>query len=139
MATIASLANRGEELGFPRESLAKLALVKDEAIERLAHFREAGVKLGFGTDLLGKLEADQCTEFSLRANIFSNYEILCQATGMNGEILGKKGMLGVIKPGAFADILLVDGNPLEDINVLACDGANFRLIMKGGVTYKREL
>jgi imidazolonepropionase-like amidohydrolase len=58
---------------------------------------------------------------------------------MNGEILGKKGMLGVIKPGAFADILLVDGNPLEDINVLACDGANFRLIMKGGVTYKREL
>lgn len=136
MATIASLADRGEQLDFPRESLKKLALVKNEAIERLAHYRDAGVKVGFGTDLLGKLEEDQCTEFTLRANIYSNYEILRQATSINGEILGEKGRLGVIKAGAYADILLVDGNPLEDLNVVSSNGANFAMIMKGGAVYR---
>ncbi|HEY8353294.1 MAG TPA: amidohydrolase family protein, partial [Sphingomonadales bacterium] len=136
LAIIGALARRGAELGYPAEALAKLAAIKDEAIARLEHMRDAGVKLGFGSDLMGDLEGDQCTEFTLRSAVFSPFEILHQATAMNGEILGQKDRLGVIAPGAFADILLVDGNPLEDISLLAADGANLPLIMRGGRIHK---
>lgn len=136
LAIIGALARRGAELGYPAEALAKLAAIKDEAIARLEHMRDAGVKLGFGSDLMGDLEGDQCTEFTLRSAVFSPFEILHQATAMNGEILGQKDRLGVIAPGAFADILLVDGNPLEDISLLAADGANLALIMRGGRIHK---
>ena len=139
MATIAALAEEGAALGFPPESLEKLALVKDEAVGRLQHMKAAGVKLGFGTDLLGTLERRQCSEFALRASVFSNFEILRQATAMNGEVLGEKGRLGVIRPGAYADILLVDGNPLEDISLCAADGTKFPVIMKDGKFHKRTL
>lgn len=132
MSIIASLADRGAAMGYPKESLAKLAMVKDEAIGRMQHFKDAGVKVGFGTDLLGRLEEDQCTEFTLRANIFSAVEILRQVTSMNAEIIGMKGQLGVVKPGALADLLLVDGDPLADIGVLAADGRNVAAIMKDG-------
>ena len=57
------------------------------------YFKDTGTKIGFGTDLLGNLEEDQCTEFKLRANIFSNFKILHKATAMNGEILGQKDRL----------------------------------------------
>jgi imidazolonepropionase-like amidohydrolase len=137
LAIIAGLANEGAALGFPEESLAKLDLVKDQAVARLQHMKDAGVKIGFGTDLLGVLERHQCTEFRLRSAIFSPVEILRQATSMNGEILGMKGRLGVIRPGAVADILLVDGNPLENLAVLEQDGAALPVIMKAGRFHKR--
>ncbi|MGH8031077.1 MAG: amidohydrolase family protein [Luteimonas sp.] len=137
MAIIASLARRGRELGYPPQAIAKLALVKDEALPHLQYMKDAGVKIGFGTDLLGDLEEDQCTEFALRSPIFSNHELLVQATSMNAEIIGAKGKLGVIKPGAFADVLLVDGDPLSDIQVLAQDGATMPVIMKDGKFVKR--
>lgn len=135
----AALSNHGKELGYPKEALEKMKMVLDKAMGRLECMKEAGVKLGFGTDLLGSLERYQCTEFTLRSRVFSNFEILQQATAMNGEIIGQKGKLGVIKPGAFADILLVNGNPLEDTGLCAADGAHFPVIMSGGKFHKNEL
>ena len=140
MAVISALADHGKELGYPKESLAKLARVKDEAVERMAHMRDAGVRVGFGTDLIGaELQKMQCIEFGLRANIFSNFEILHQATGMNAEILHAKGDIGEIIPGAYADILVVNGNPLEDLKVLASDGAEIPVVMKGGAFHRNRL
>ena len=140
MAVISALADHGKELGYPKESLAKLARVKDEAVERMAHMRDAGVRVGFGTDLIGaELQKMQCIEFGLRANIFSNFEILHQATGMNAEILHAKGDIGEIIPGAYADILVVNGNPLEDLEVLASDGAEIPVVMKGGAFHRNRL
>jgi imidazolonepropionase-like amidohydrolase len=139
MAIIAALAQEGAALGFPKESLAKLDMVKDQAVERLRHLKEAGVKVGFGTDLLGALERHQCTEFRIRSAVFSSLEILRQATSMNGELVGRKGTLGVIKPGAMADLLLVDGNPIADLSLLEQDGAKLPIIMKGGQFHKRTI
>ena len=51
----------------------------------------------------------------------------------------KQGPLGVIKEGAYADILLVDGNPLTDVSILGDNGKNFPLIMKDGKIYKNTL
>ena len=139
MAIIAALGVEGKQLGYPPESLLKLDQVKDQAVSRMQYMKDAGVRIGFGTDLLGPLERHQCIEFSVRAAIFSPLDILRQATSVNAEILGMKGELGVIKEGALADLLVVEGDPTHDISVLAADGKNLRLIMRAGEIIRNEL
>src|SRR3546814_4461353 len=94
--------------------------------------RTAGVKVGFGTDLLGETYVQQCREFSIRREVFSPIEILRQATSIAAEILMQDGKLGCIAPGAYADLLVVDGDPLADIGLLAESGRRLDLIMRGG-------
>ena len=85
-------------------------------------------------------------EFAYRDRFFTPIEQMQQVTGNNGEILGLStwkdpyphGDLGVIKEGAYADILLIDGDPTQDIRLLM-DSANIDLIMKDGKIYKNEL
>lgn len=139
LAVIFGMAEEGEEMGLPKESLAKLELIADQAIDRMNHMKRAGVRVGFGTDLIGALHPRQCTEFALRANVFSNLELLNQVTAMNGDIIGQKDKIGVIKPGALADILVVDSNPLEEIDFLARDGDGLSVIMKDGKFHKNLL
>jgi imidazolonepropionase-like amidohydrolase len=139
LAIIAGLAAQGDSLGLPKESMAKLALIQDEAVTRMGYMKEAGVRIGFGTDLLGSLENLQMTEFALRAPIFSPFETVAQATSINADILRMKDRIGVISPGAFADILVIDGNPLEDIGVWTEDGARLDVIMTAGHPYRNRL
>ena len=139
LAVIAGMAERGEEFGLPPESLDKLDRIKDEAVERLHHMKRAGVRVGFGTDLIGALQPMQSIEFSLRSPVFSNFEILNQATGVNAEIIRAKGQIGEISAGAFADILIVDGNPLKDLALMADDGARIPVVMKGGKFHRNRL
>jgi len=95
--------------------------------------------MGFGTDLMGELEYAQSREFTIRRQVLSAREIIASATTINAEILNRSGQLGVIAPGAIADVLLVDGNPLKDINVLEGQGEHLSVIMKGGGLYKNRL
>ncbi len=95
--------------------------------------------LGFGTDLLGETHEQQSREFSIRAEVQSPVEILRSATLVNAEILRKTGELGVIAPGALADLLVVDGNPLDDLSLLEGQGKNLPLIMKGGKIFVNRL
>jgi imidazolonepropionase-like amidohydrolase len=101
--------------------------------------RAAGIKMGFGTDLLGAHHVRQGTEFTLRARVLSNLEILRSCCAVNAELLNEGGKLGCVAPGAHADLLLVDGNPLEDIALLAENGARLPLIMKAGRFHKRTI
>jgi imidazolonepropionase-like amidohydrolase len=139
MAIIWALNREGAELGFPAQSLVKLDLIKDEAIARLQHLKDAGVKVGYGTDLLGTLERHQLQEFKLRGQVYSNHDMLLQATSVAAEIIGAKDELGIIKTGAAADILVVEGNPLEDIDCLVAQGAKLAVIMKAGQFVKNAL
>jgi imidazolonepropionase-like amidohydrolase len=84
-----------------------------------------------------------CEEFTNRTKWFSNAEILKQATSVNGEIMAFQdhailisGKIGVIEEGALADILLINGNPLENIEILTNPEQNLLLIMKDGKVYK---
>lgn len=122
----------GAELGYPPESLKKLVPVKAAMREGLRTLRDAGVIVGFGTDLLGPLETHQRLEFVERAAVFEPVEILRQATSINARILRQEGRLGCVAPGAFADLVLVDGNPLDDIAVLADAKTAPPLIVKDG-------
>lgn len=139
LVTLRVLLEAGKELGLPPPSQEKVAVVNREAISGLESMRRAGVKIGFGTDLLGSTYPQQCREFTLRREVFSPLEILRQATSVNAEILQHKDALGCVKIGAHADLLLVDGDPLQDIGLLAASGRHLALIMRGGEIVKNGL
>jgi len=126
-----ALLREGKALGYPEVSMAKLRKVVDVMMTGLQNMKDAGVTVGFGTDLLGNLERHQCLEFELRAQVYSPAEVLTQATSINARILGLEGELGVIAPGARADLLLLDGNPLEDISLFGRGDAVAALVQNG--------
>ena len=80
---------------------------------------------------------DQLTEFEIRARVLPSIEILRQATSLNAELLGRAGELGTAAPGALADLIAVDGDPVADIGVFSGQGERVALVMKGGRTYRR--
>lgn len=110
--------------------------------------RKYQVKTAFGTDILfsPELAARQGTILARLTQWYTPGEALVMATGTNGELLALSGnrspyngRLGVIEPGAFADLLLVDGNPLADIHLVEDPAKNFLVIMKDGKIYKNTL
>jgi imidazolonepropionase-like amidohydrolase len=139
LVIIRALAEQGQKLGLPRDSQAKVDSIAREALRGLEAMRKAGVRVGFGTDLLGETYVQQCREFSIRAEVFTPLEILRQATSTNAHILGQQDRLGCIKPDACADLLVVDGDPLAHIDLLADSGRALRLIMRGGELIRNEL
>lgn len=105
-------------------------------------------RVAFGTDVIGDpaLMARQNEEFELRTRWFKPAEILRQATSGNAQLLAMSGprnpysgKLGVVEEGALADILLINGNPLEDISILTKPEENLALIMKDGKIYKNTI
>lgn len=139
LVTYDSVNRHAREFGLPESSIAKLAEVRVAGIESLAILHQAGVKIGFGTDLLGFMQVDQSLEFTIRAEVLSPFEVICQATANNAELLNRADDLGVIKVGAIADLLVVDGNPLDNLGLLQNQGAHLSVIMKDGRFFKRLL
>jgi imidazolonepropionase-like amidohydrolase len=139
LVTYDQIAEFGKTLGFPEESLRKLQDVLHAGGAAIEIALRAGVKVGFGTDLLGETHSAQSKEFALRAQIQSNADVLRSATIVNADLLQRSGRLGVLKPGAFADLLVVNGNPLEDLGVLSGQGERLDVIMRGGVIFKNAL
>ncbi len=92
----------------------------------------AGVQIGFGTDLLGETHEAQSEELVLRAQVQSTVDVIRSATTISAALLGRTGELGVIAPGAYADLLLVEGDPLADIAVLGSQGQHLDLIVRAG-------
>jgi imidazolonepropionase-like amidohydrolase len=137
MATIFAIMEDGPQLGIPEESMQKLSKIHDHALKGLKIMKRAKVKMGFGTDLIGPHHTRHGTEFTLRSQVLTPFDILHSATAVNAEILQMQGKLGVIKPGAFADLLVVDGNPLADIRLLASNGRDITHIMVDGRFEKR--
>lgn len=123
--------------GLPPFSVAKLETVLNAGLESIQVALAAGVKLGFGTDLLGEFHAYQSEELLVRARVQSARDVLLSATRVNAEILGQTGRLGIIAPGALADLIAVDGNPLADLGLLQNQGQHLDLIIKGGAVVKR--
>ncbi len=106
------------------------------------------IKTAFGSDLLfsAAMATRQGTMLTHLTRWYANSDILKMATGGNAELLSLcgprnpyPGKLGVVETGAFADLLLVDGNPVEDINLMADPDKNFLIIMKDGKMYKDTL
>ena len=117
-----------------------------ETAYRLA--QQYNIKTAFGSDLLfsGTLAMRQGAMLTHLTRWYSPPEILKIATGNNADLLGLAGprnpypgKLGVLEAGALADLLLVDGNPLENIRLIEDPAKNFLIIMKDGTIYKNTL
>jgi imidazolonepropionase-like amidohydrolase len=134
-----AMRERAKEFGMTAEMLAKNDLVIDGGLKSLEICKRAGVPVGYGSDLLGQLQIDQSREFLLRREVLSPIEIIRQATLVGAEILRLPGKLGVVKPGAFADILVVDGDPIKNLELLSGQGENLSVIMKAGRLHKNRL
>jgi imidazolonepropionase-like amidohydrolase len=127
------------EYGMNSDMLAKNDLVIEGALKSLEICKRHGVPVAYGTDLLGQLQVSQSDEFSLRAQVLSPAEIIRSATTIGAQIVRMEGKLGCVKAGAFADLLLVDGNPLKDLKLLQGQGQHLSMIMKGGRLHKNRL
>ncbi len=132
LVTYYKIEELGRALNFPEVSQRKVRDVLDAGLASLEIARDAGVPMGFGTDLLGETHRFQNEEFRIRAEVLSPAEILRSATRVNAEILQREDELGVVAPGALADLLLVDGDPLTDLSLLDGQGEHIPVVMKGG-------
>jgi imidazolonepropionase-like amidohydrolase len=137
-------------LGFPVGSVQRAKA--DEVWPGIARSYELAkkykIKTAWGTDVLFSpaLAQQQGAILASLTRWYTPAEALIMATSTNAELLalsGKRnpypGKLGVMEQGAHADLLLVDGNPLDNINLIADPANNFKLIMKGGTIYKNTL
>ena len=139
LATLFALKEAGAQLGLPPASREKVDVVFEKTLLGLEHMRRAGIKLGFGTDLLGETYVQQCREFTLRSEVFSSLEILRQATSISAEILMKQDELGCVRAGAYADLIVVNGDPIADLSLLSADGAQVPLVVRDGEIVKNRL
>lgn len=139
LVTYDSMRRRGKEFGLSSASLAKNEVVLEAGLHALEVCRDAGVEIGFGTDLLGQLQDDQCGEFTIRAQVLSPEEVIRSATLVNARIVRREGKLGELVAGAYADILVVDGDPYRDLSLFQGEGARVPAIMLGGRFVKNEL
>ncbi|OWU69203.1 peptidase M38 [Roseovarius sp. 22II1-1F6A] len=131
------LARSGAEFGLPAESVAKISDVREAGLERLEKMHAAGVLMGYGSDLLGGMQPEQSGEFTLRGRYIPADAVIRSATVDAAKVLRMEGQIGTIAPGAHADIIAVEGNPLDDLSLLTEQGAHMPLIMKGGNAVKK--
>ena len=139
-----AIARHGRELGIPEANLAKNEEVLSSGTRSLEIAKAAGVKMAYGTDRppgpsLNDRHVYQSEEFLIRNEVLSAQEIVKSATIVGAEVVRMEGRLGVIVPGAYADLLVVDGNPLEDLGLLQEQGRHLSAIMKDGKLVKNTL
>ena len=139
LVTYEALASEGAQYGLGEESVAKIADVREAGLRSLEIYRDAGVKMGFGSDLLGPSQRLQSDEFRIRSEVLGNKAALLAATTTAAEVLGLPDKLGCIAPGAWADMIVVDGNPLADISCMLGQGERIPLVMKCGEIHFNEL
>ena len=132
LVTYWALKQEGREYGLPQDSWEKVEVVLDAGLSALERAAAADVRIAYGSDLLGGMHRHQAHEFALRAQVQRAVDVLRSATTVAADLLGMSGEIGVVTPGAHADFVLVDGDPLDDAGVLADPAANLRLVVQGG-------
>jgi imidazolonepropionase-like amidohydrolase len=139
LVTYRAMKERAAGFGMTAEMLAKNDLVIEHGYRSLEICRRAGVPVAYGSDLLGALQEEQSREFLIRGEVMKPLEVVQAATTVGARVLRQEGRLGVIAPGACADLLLVDGDPLADLGVFQDQGARLAAIMKAGRFHKHRV
>lgn len=138
LVTYAALAEDGPLHGLAPESHAKVFEVLDGGLRALELADRAGVAIALGTDLLGPMRARQSEEFRIRARVQSPGAVLRSATTVAALLLGQKGRLGVIAPGAHGDLLLTRHDPLTDITRLAEPYEEIAMVVRAGTVVRAD-
>jgi imidazolonepropionase-like amidohydrolase len=134
-----AMRERAAEYGMTGDMLAKNDLVIDGGLRSLEICKRAGVPVGYGTDLLGALQVEESREFLIRSEVLSPLEIIRSATTVGARIVRQEGKIGTLKAGAYADLILIDGDPLKNLGLFQEQGRHLAAIMKGGKFHKNTL
>ncbi|WP_066949270.1 metal-dependent hydrolase family protein [Microtetraspora fusca] len=138
LVTYRTLADEGPRYGLPADSHRKVSDVLEHGLRALELAHRGGVQIAFGTDLLGGMHPHQAEEFAIRAEVQPAIDVIRSATCVAARLVGLEGRIGEITPGAYADILMVEGDPLDDITVLARPDKHLKLVMKAGHVMTRS-
>jgi imidazolonepropionase-like amidohydrolase len=132
LVTYEALATEGVAAGLPASMRSKVDVVLDAGLTALARAEAAGVQIAYGTDLLGTMHRHQLKEFAIRAKVQKPIDIIRSATVTAAKLFKMEGQIGVVATDARADLLLVDGNPLNDLGVLQDPERYLKVIMRDG-------
>jgi imidazolonepropionase-like amidohydrolase len=132
LVTYTALLDEGVAAGMPAENIDKARQVYEagERALRLAH--DAGARIAFGTDLLGGMRRRQNEEFALRARVQEPWDVLRSATCVGADLLRHTGVIGTLRPGALADVVLARHDPSADVTVLADPDREIATVLFGG-------
>jgi imidazolonepropionase-like amidohydrolase len=129
-----------KQLGLSDQSLQKVKEVNKKRSIAIQNCSKAKVKMGLGSDLHGReYLQNQSRELILRSEFQDKIEVLRSATSVNAEILQMKNKIGIIKENAFADLIILNDNPLKNINVFSNPNQNVKFILKDGEIIKNIL
>jgi imidazolonepropionase-like amidohydrolase len=128
----------GLDIGMPPELHAKIKYVLDIGSNQLEVAQRHGVKMAYGTDLIGPIHRHQSMEFKIRGEVLPAIEVIRSATSYAAELFRMEDQIGKVETGFRADLLVVEGNPLEDLNLLQ-DPSMLSLIVKDGDIYRNVL
>jgi imidazolonepropionase-like amidohydrolase len=135
MVTYDVLEKFGDQLGLTKFQHEKIRLVAAGAQESVRMAQAAGVRIGAGSDLLGPAMSQKAREFVLKAEVIGPMAAIVSATKTNAELFGMADVIGTVEEGKQADLVVVDGDPLNDIAVLA-DAERIRAVVKAGEVAK---
>lgn len=132
LVTYEALKEEGASLGLGPESVAKIDTVRLRGLDSLEVMRRAGLTMAFGTDLLGEMHRHQSEEFVIRGRVLPAIEVIRSTTVHAARLLRMEGRIGVVAPGAHADLIVVEGDPLANLSLLTGQGQHLSAIMLGG-------
>lgn len=132
LVTYSAMANEKFAGYMPAESMTKNSEVFVAGLKGLKIAADAGVKICYGSDLLGHLGSAQAWEFAIRSEVLDDLAILRSATVTPAEMMGRAGDLGQIKEGYVADMLILNENPLRNIKILAEPDKHLLAVIKEG-------
>ena len=137
--TVYDLATNSELLPLDDRSREKLAIVAQKGLEAVDLAYQAGVTIGSGSDIIGPAQGRKGRELILKAQIMSPMEAIVSATKTNAEIAGLGDQLGTIEPGKLADLIVIDQDPLQDLQVFEQGLRHVLFVMKAGDVVKDNL
>jgi imidazolonepropionase-like amidohydrolase len=138
LTTYSVLGAYGEAEKIPQKMIAKINKAKERGRESLEIARAAGLKICSGSDVLASMQPFKSMELGLKAEVLGAHAAILSATQTNAELFGMAGDIGTIEAGKIADVIVVAGDPLDNIAVLQ-DAANVVFVMQDGVVFKNLL
>lgn len=137
LSTYQAMSDFGAKLGLPARNLDKNAAVHQAGMTSLEVARDAGVAMGFGTDLIGETQSMQNGELAIRAEVLSATEILRSLWVVNSQLCHLEGVIGVLAPGAVGDVVVSSIDPLVDVRGFADHTRSLTHVIKGGAIVER--